>query len=156
MPKLLHMVACENVIFDREDNTASLIILIEGININTQDALPEDAELPTRWCVYTMWRRRDGDEGKTFEQKVEMISPSGRIAKQHDTPFAFQQGKKNHRVKLYMFGLPIGEVGTWSINASLREKNDEAQWDAVASLPFEVSHDEVKSEKSHPENAETS
>ena len=140
MPKPLIFVACEKVIFDREDNTASLVTIVEGIDISVGANLPETAELPIAWSVFSVWRKEDGDEDKQFRQRVGVVSPSGRIAKQQDTPFRFLENKNNHRVKVLMIGMPIGEAGIWLINLSIKEDTDESQWEVITSLPFEVDH----------------
>src|SRR5215204_4382352 len=100
MPKLLYMVLCESVIINAEDNVTSLINLLEGLTLMTSDAIPEDAELPQRWGVYSMWRREEPEGEQGFVQKFVMISPKGRAFKETETPFKFSQGKYNHKVKL--------------------------------------------------------
>lgn len=147
MPKLLYIVACEKVIFDMQDNTASLITLMEGVRVAVDADLPEDAEMPLVWSVYSMWRKEVGEGDREFEQRVEMISPAGKVVKRYDARFKFVDGKNNHRVKTTVVGLPIGEDGEWSIKLSLRRKAEKSEWDDVASLPFEIDHIGPKNEK---------
>jgi hypothetical protein len=151
--RLLYMVMCERVILEREDNSASLINLLEGVTLQLSEDLPAEAEIPQRWGVYSMWRRERVGGTQGFVQRMEMISPSGRIVKENEITFTYGEGKHNHKVKLTVDGLPIGEHGVWSVNLSIKEDSADSQWSLAGSLPFHVTHERVKREESAAEAA---
>jgi hypothetical protein len=151
MPRPLIFAACDNVLIDRDDNSASLISLIEGVTVSIEGEIPEDARLPMRWFVFCLWHKEAGDEGKRFEQNIRIISPSGKVGKEN--PFPVVMEKSNHRIKLAVQDLPIGEFGEWTLTLSLREA-DSGEWKQVASYPFNITRGEVSNEQAQPEATE--
>jgi hypothetical protein len=141
MPRLLVFAACESVLIDGDDNSASLISLLEGVTVGIEGELPEDARLPWKWIVFSLWRKEEGDEGKAFEQNVQLVSPSGKPGVENIAPFVMQ--KTSHRIKLGYRELPIGEFGVWSVNLSFREVGV-GEWKQVTSYPIGVIRSEEK------------
>jgi hypothetical protein len=109
----------------------------------------------TRCGEERIWGRPDLGEAKRFVQRFEMLSPTGRVAKENETPFEFSEGKYNHKVRLKVFGLPIGESGVWIVNLYVREDLPDAQWSHAGALPLHIELKRKQSEESTAEAATT-
>jgi len=162
MPSLLLFAPCERVAFDQKDNSASLINVFQGFHVlliehspdNLPTSLPGAAvlvagnALPIRWVVFSLWRRVDADEGKTFEQICELVSPSGQESFKAKLPFKMTKDFQRNVMNVSKF--PIGENGEYSIKLYLSEGGGEPQ--LMGSYPVSITHlagdaDETKTNK---------
>jgi hypothetical protein len=141
MPRLLIFVPCDRVIIDVKHKQASLIEVLEAIGVSLTENLPEDALAPLKWSIFTLWRSDKKEEGKVFEQRIEIVSPSGKVTGDHVTPFELQEGKLNHKVRFDVNGFRIGEAGDWIVRLSLREVDSGNKWQHLADYPINVKHE---------------
>jgi hypothetical protein len=153
MPKLIFFVPCERVIIDEAEKQVSMISVLEALSVNLGEKIPEDAAIPLQWMALAFWRREDNEVDKYFEERVEMVSPSGEVYAQDAVKF--QMYKLNHRVRHSFIGIRVGMAGDTLIRLSVREADSEAEWRTVAEFPIHVIHEateattsEVKSEES--------
>ncbi len=146
MPKLLLFAPCEKVIVNQEDNTTSLITLLEALNVSLKAGdeakIPEDANLPLSWHVLALWQIEPSDEGKQWEQRVLLDVPKGIEIVQ---AIRFEPGKTNWRNVIHILGLPIFPLLTVSsclLKLFLRESGDgESQpWQLVSEYPLIILH----------------
>jgi len=154
VPSLLIFVPCERIAFDQANNSVSLIGIFQGYTVTkleTQvEKIPRGAEpltqltsLPIRWAAFALWRRLPGDQGKEFEQRVEVVAPSGAISIK-TKPLRVTITNEFHRVSSHISGFPIGEQGDYLVKLFFGESG--ADLPEVASYPIGVTI-ESKSEK---------
>lgn len=140
MPTLLAFLPCRGVLVNQLDNSATLVSLLEEIQIhlpNLRD-IPPHAAAPMEWYVFTLWTREPQDEGKTFEQRVALLDPDGAELLSAITKFEFPT--VHHRIMANFMGFPIKMPGSFQIKLQLRENGDGDNWKEVSSFPLPVRH----------------
>ena len=159
MPKLLFFVPCERAIVDDIGKQVSMISVLESLNVNLGEKIPEDAGLPLPWMTLSFWRRIEGEEDKNFEERLQVISPNGEVYA--EDVVAFNMHKLNHRVRHTIIGIRVGIAGDTLVRLSVRAKDNNEEWRQVAEFPIHVRHlpsetpgNEVSGEESGIENAE--
>ncbi len=146
MPKLLFFGICQKVLEDSQERLISMINLMSGfrLGVRAKEPVPPAASVPMAWAAVCSWLRASEDEGKTFQPKTEIVSPSGEIKiSSEGQPFAMKEGALHTWVVGQ--GFPVAEQGIYSIKLFLREVGTEA-WEEVSSFPFDVMHIEQKDE----------
>lgn len=141
MPRLLVFVPAEKVLIDSEDNTIGLVGILGGLNVPAPEPLPEDAGAPVRWNVLALWKRQPEDEGRQYEQRVQLVSPSGRVLVEGLQ--TFQMVTSSQRNRLRIDGFPVAEEGEHTLALSLRDAGEET-WRDIADYPLAVSHFDPK------------
>lgn len=149
MPSLLLFAPCERVAFDQKENAASLINIFQGFNVTlvehplTQPVqAPVDAyvvaekALPIRWAIFTLWRKMDDDENRTFVQTCELVSPSGRQSFQAKLDFKMTHSFQRNIMNVMRF--PVDEAGQYTIRLFL--KVNQAEPELKATYPVFVTH----------------
>lgn len=138
MPRLILFGMCKKAITDRNDSTVSLITLLYGITANSEEPIPPDAAIPFDWSVVTAWVRSPEDEGKTFEQRIEIHMPDGTTTGEAVT--TFKVSARSHSNTINGNAFPVGQVGEYQIQLWLREVAEGEDWEHIADYPFEVIH----------------
>lgn len=139
MPKLLAFLPCDRVII-ANDNTTSLITILESININVppgeEEKLPPNTQLPRAWQIFTLWEEIPAEKGQTWTQKLEFVRPDKEGAIQIATvPVEFTEQAKRHRTVVAIPFFPLLPAGASHVRTSLqREGQDE--WVQYASYPI--------------------
>jgi len=138
---------CDTVVTDREDNVVSLHSIIENVTAPAPSgsSVPDKARAPLRWSTFSLWLKAPEDDGRRFEQRVELFTPDGQRVVQADVPF--QAGTRTNRVTVRGFGFPISQAGEHIFRLSLREVNDDSNWHQVAEYPVRVSHQTDRQQK---------
>lgn len=140
MPKLLIFAPCEKLILSQE-NVASLISVMEAINVNVGADVPADAVLPIRWEVLTLWQRQPDDPvGTRYEQRLDVLRPDGVIVSNTISGFEIFEQATNYRNIASLFGLPIGQQGRCSIKLFLRVVNQDSEWGEIAEYSIAILH----------------
>lgn len=140
MPRLRTFTPCQQAIVNVEDKTASLIGLLNGVQVrnNEADPVPFDAVVPFKWYIFTLWHRTAEDEGKTFEQRIQLRQPDG------EEFFSFAQtfriSSRIHMVISRAENFPVGQVGECVLALSLREEGTEQNWVMVDEHPILVEY----------------
>jgi hypothetical protein len=136
MPKLLNFSPCENIIV-ANDNTISLITILEKVQIHlpvSEDhKLPENAQIPFKWFVFTSWLKQPGDDGKTFEQLIDITLPGEKSLR--SSIVNFQLSEMRHRTVVQLPGMPITPKGIALIKLLLREQGQQ-DWNTIADYPL--------------------
>jgi hypothetical protein len=133
MPKLLIFVPCQKVIVSAQDNTASLIAIIETFTIGIPEGagIAEDAVIPMDWNIFAMWELEDGEEDKKFEQRIDFILRNGRNALENATSTLDFTPNSNRFRNVHMVkGFPIPPQGNSTLKVSVREVGQE-DWQEV-------------------------
>ena len=142
MPRLLTFTPCERVIISADEGGATLLNLVTGFKVGpggqaTTATEDNPASLPFRWAVFTMWLRLPEDDGKTYEQLVELRGPSGTVLVSQTMEFVVS--KNTHRNTSNVFGFPIVGEGTYELGLSLRVASEGDQFQRIADFPIEIS-----------------
>lgn len=161
MPKLLAFVPCERVIISSDDNSASLITLFAGFKLAGEGLKQGTDEsprtLPIRWAAFALWYRLPEDEGQTYEQKVELVSPSGKVLISQSQEFLMV--KTTHRNTGNVFGFPIVGTGEYTLRLFLRKITGGSEFRLLAEHPlaidFETNQKSAASEGDRQQGTET-
>ncbi|MBA3321272.1 MAG: hypothetical protein H0T45_07465 [Pyrinomonadaceae bacterium] len=161
MPKILIFAPCEKVIVSEEDKTTSLISLIEGFTIGIPEGteVPEEATIPIKWHVLTIWEKIEGEDEKRFEQRIELVLPDGKKPLDEATAIDFKPEPKRFRQVSMIIGFPISPSGSVMLKLSLKEVG-QSDWQEVAEYaifitrPQATAEEGVTNEEPKPENAE--
>jgi len=123
MPKLYVFAACEKVILDQA-GVPSLISLFTKLKMLLPGQLadvPGNAVAPKEWAVFTSWDRLPTDEGKIFNQCLQVLYPDGKVFfENRDLKFAVKPGERQHNA-VGIYGFPIGQKGDYMIRMWLEE-----------------------------------
>ncbi len=123
MPELLTFLPCEKVIVDERGNV-SLIVLLHEINaeIPAQTEIPKNAVTPKEWAIFSMWKPLPQDNGRSFEQAVQMLWPDGSEFKTARLGFRLEANKIHHN-RMSIVGFPIGQSGSVTLNMWLEQNS---------------------------------
>lgn len=146
MPKLLLFAACERVIIDLRENTASLIGLVETINIeiplSIQEQIPAEVRLPINWDILALWQKLPDESDKKFEQQILLINPGGESVLAATSPVNFEPDKIRQRNITRVMGFPVVPPGEYMLKLLVRGEGQEEAWGEVAIYPVLVSRSE--------------
>jgi hypothetical protein len=138
MPKPILFAPCERVLINKDDNNISLITVLQGVTVN----VPGPSKIPlgglTRWQVLTLWIREPSDEGKRFEQSVELLLPDGNSYPQKGVqPTQFSMDKRILRHTFTVHGFPVPKSpGECLLKLWLRDVSENGDWQQVAEYPL--------------------
>lgn len=145
MPHLLILAPCEKVIIAQDENTPTLIALLQDIGAEYQivgkaDTSSESSQslvIPMLWTIFTIWRADDSDKGKVFIQTIKVTTQTGKTI--IENPYEFSMEKATQRIILRLQGFPIaGGSGTWMIQVFLNEKGQSVPSEPTGSYPIDV------------------
>ncbi|MFZ0707895.1 MAG: hypothetical protein WAM71_20015 [Candidatus Korobacteraceae bacterium] len=105
--------ACEKVVFDKNE-TASLISVLQNVDVRVPVTPPEYATLPKEWFIFTRWDVSDSEPGKIFEQVWQVLWPDGEKFVEHRAPLNATSEKRDDDVRQGYFQLasfPFGQQG---------------------------------------------
>jgi hypothetical protein len=137
MPKLLIFAPCEKVIV-AQNNTISLITILERLTVQIpkDKPAPPDTVFPMKWSILTLWQRQEGDEGREFEEKCELLSGEGKSLISASIRFKFV-GEAHSRVIMEIVGFPL-QLGQCEIKMYLRDTDATSEWREVADYPVRL------------------
>ena len=114
-------------------NTISLISILSHLSIMVD--VPENAAIPLKWEIFTLWQQEGSDTGKTFEQYCELRGPDGKPAMK--SVLEFQVTAPSQRNVVTVTGFPIApRGGEYSLALFLRETTGERK--EIATFPILV------------------
>lgn len=134
MPRLLVFVPCERVIVSQDDNSATLIALLQSVKLEAPEEAPDTIVAPVSWSAFALWYRLPEDEGVDYEQRIQLVAPSGKILLEQVTPF--RMTKAYHRNTHRSFGLPVAAAGEYILRLSIRRVGDE--FNTVSEFPWPI------------------
>jgi hypothetical protein len=151
MLKLILFGACEKAII-ADDNLASLISLMERINVVTESKIPPDAVAPMNWTAFSYWTSADGSKAKEpIYCRVDIVNPKGEVPLTSGERVLKLPPAVNQRVKFDFNGFPIGNAGLHQIKLFYKSTFSD-DWAQVGEYPIEVRYlkkgeeDEVKNQ----------
>ncbi len=135
MPRLLLFVPSEKAILSAEENTVSLISVLEEINVSK----PPDSNtvVPLRWSVVALWQQLANEEGKTYEQRTSLVFPDGKETAEAILRLEFD--KQKYRTTVNINAFPVGQEGTYTLKIWLREVGDDP-WKEITNYPIIVTY----------------
>lgn len=141
MPRLLILAPCDNVLINRQAESASLIVLFTEIKVVAPPAdTPEGSAAPLRWFIFSQWEMLSEDVGETFEQDTRLVNEQGKELLAVQQEFTGEPGKFHHRMVAMLPGFPVtGGAGRYRITLNLRKKGSET-WEEKGSYPLSVTH----------------
>ncbi len=137
MPKLLILAPCDNVLINKEFESASLVVILTQIAYPERpDPIPENALAPMRWFIFCQWIMLPEDVGVTFEQRIQMEIGTP-LSLDNIMEFTGEAGKVHLRMIASLLGFPILQDGIYDLIVSYRKKGEE-NWIAASSYPLKV------------------
>jgi len=161
MPRLLLFAVGERVIIERDTNFVSIVNVIHGLRITRERAAqiaatasatgaagPADGDpgvlvapvAEFNWGAVSLWRREPGDEGRDFEQRLDILGPNGENFGGPVTPFDLEKGV--HSIPINGKVFPFVRDGTYTIRVSVRgaktEGEEAGEWSLAAEYPFDI------------------
>ncbi|HEV7890817.1 MAG TPA: hypothetical protein VGP08_09270 [Pyrinomonadaceae bacterium] len=144
MLKLLIFAPCEKVIIG-EDKLASIIAVMQHVNVAVDENMPADALAPLQWNAFVMWRRvEDVDAPMNYRQKMEVFRPDGVSVGIHESIFEVSNAHYNYRNVMRLGVLPIGMEGDVLLKLFLREVGEGIEWQEVAEYPIRITRSTLK------------
>ena len=138
MPQLLVFVPCEKVILGQGDNSASLIGIMQEVTFyGVPSSVPDTAAVPMNWTVFAQWLAVAGEEGKFFEQRIQLTSGKGEVLL--EASGEFELTKPIHRMITNIRGFPIRAAGSYRLALTLRQKGF-PDWEQRAEYPLTIVH----------------
>ena len=117
-----------------------MITLLNSLKIQ---GIPEQSDIsemviPLPWATVSSWLRELEDEDKTFQTKIELLSPSGqvRLAVESD-PFVVPEPVVTTTTNSPV--LPIAEPGVYTIKLYFKEV-DEIEWEVRGSCIIDIAY----------------
>jgi hypothetical protein len=140
MLKLLIFLPCEKVILAKQGQ-ASLIGVLELIQVNVAKDLPLDALIPFRWSVLTLWiREEEVAEPIKYEQDIQLIRPDGTNALKATANFQVTNDHEHFRQVADIPAFPVGVEGRYTCKLFLRKAETEEEWKEMGWFPIHVKH----------------
>ena len=142
MVKLLLFAPCEKLIVNKDENTSSLITILETINIPalpTEEGVPEDSAVPFRWYACALWHAETDEDYGPYEQRLKLITPDARELFEAVIPFVFGPPHRNHRITGFYPLFPIMPSGTAFVSLELRRVAENIlDWQEIARFPIVI------------------
>jgi hypothetical protein len=133
MPRLLLFAPCSKVIVSADDQTVTLVALVDGVNA-PQGATVADLT----WERLSVWQAEPGDEGRRFEERLEIVRPDRRVAAEVRQPFVMES--RTLRVRGSVVGFPCEIEGDYVLRLSVRDAVAEDAWERLMEYPVTVRH----------------
>lgn len=162
MPKILVFAPCEKVIVNQLDNTTSVISILEGLTIDIPEGAlsPDGTSIPIKWHILSLWEKVEGEEERKFEQRLELVLPSGVNRFDMTSALDFEPEPRRFRMVTMVTGFPLSPAGACILKLSVREVGHET-WQHVDDFPIYITrpsapqNPEAVNEKPRAEVSET-
>ena len=141
MPKLLVFAPCTKFIVSEEDNSASWIAIMEGLEVGIPAGvteLPANASVPFSWTVATMWYSTPEDSDKEYEQRVQILWPDGRLLAEGIVLFRMTHRTHRNRVNIQSFN--VSQPGEQLLRLAIREVGANTDWQEITDYPIMIKH----------------
>ncbi len=134
MPRALLFAPCERVIFGAGDQSASLIIILQELQVF--DKVPSNALTFSRFSVFSQWYDPLPDKEKVFEQRVA-------LAYMDESPIlenvmAFQMTTRLHRTVVNFAKFPAVKSGEHNLTLSVRPQGETHWPPPISTYPMYV------------------
>ena len=126
MPRLLLFAACEKLISSQEDNTFTIISILQGFDIPAAPPphSPENPPLvaPVPWYGFALWEAVK-EEPERFWQRIWMTGPEGTELAAAEMPIVVKGNgdKRFHRSAFKRIGFQITSPGDYLLRIAVRD-----------------------------------
>jgi hypothetical protein len=141
--KIKHIwsVLCRESIINQDDNTISLIGVLEELNstitpMDSKLTRPEKLTIPFSFEIVNYWTKESNEEIK-MQIKTEVIDPDGKELSNIVNESIFPESVKQLRTRLKAQGLTVSSSGTYHFRISLKTSKDKS-YQVIAELPMKV------------------
>ena len=141
MPKLILFAPSKLAAFDSVTGVISVMGLLTGLDVNVPADIPIDAIAPAEWVVTSVYSEEEGDAGKAFEQRVQLIAPNGQAV--IETKVTFVVASNTHNLMQRIQGQPIGQSGVYRLILDFRVQDESEEWATIGEFPIRITHKEI-------------
>jgi hypothetical protein len=129
MARLCFALACTQVLIDQRNNLVTYVNCMTGGNF----AYSEGGSIPPL-VLSSYWAREEEDD--TFEARVQIREPGGKVRKQASEPIPVKMSKDYHRLNVTLVPIAPMQIGVYHLE--LYARRPAARWRKVASVPLHV------------------
>lgn len=136
MPQLLLFVPASKILFDQDDDSISIISVLQHLRLPRPPASEQPFKIiaDNQWAVLSLWLRLDEDEGKHYEQRMQIVLPDGQVRAEQVIPFTMDSTVVRNGGNVQ--GFPVGGEGTHLLRLSLRNAGEGRDWETKAEYPI--------------------
>jgi hypothetical protein len=126
VPELLLFAPCEKTIVDNA-GTLSLVSILQGVAVDIPESEPrENAVVPMKWEIVTLWSRSQEDSGPTgdlveWQQTCELRRGDQAISR---SQIRFRMDADRHQNIVTHFGFPAEANGRYMLVLILQQMPD--------------------------------
>lgn len=138
MPDLILFAACSRVILDAQDDTLTLVGLLERVVVEPDASGNVPAVADVTWQHVAIWQAAPGDQELAYEQRIEVVRPDRRVAAEIRQALTLRD--RALRVYGAVAGFPAELEGDYRLRLSLRVLPDDDAWQKITEYPVSVLH----------------
>jgi hypothetical protein len=140
VPRLLLLAPCVKAIIDNQDNSLSLVEVIQGLKARVSQDEANDGKrtIPLLWSIVALWHFSEEEMGKTYEQRTVIVTPTEK--EPIETVGSFSVTARRHQSRIGVTGFPIDNPGVYTIKLYLREAGKDKRWKLSGEYPIDVEH----------------
>ena len=140
MLKSLLFLPCEKIIVSRE-STFTVVNILDSVNVEPKQEIGSDTALQFLWEIMNLWHKDEPeDSNKEFEQRIEFLRPDNNVLFTIITKFEADDTNATYRITNKIGAFPVGMPGVVKLNLSIREADDENEWQEIVAYPINVTH----------------
>jgi len=119
--ELINGIICQHAITDKSTNSLSLINIIEGITVNTEDLTINNKKIPAVFdLVYLFYDYKNNKERKV-DLIIELFDSKKVSIEKFKTTFQWEEGKKRMRIHVKIDGIKVKNSGHFYFQAKYKE-----------------------------------
>jgi hypothetical protein len=142
MPRLLALLPCERLLIAQEDNSASVMAILQGFTLAALPPAEAGVNLPVTWYMFALWEREAGDDPDQCRQRFELLSPAGEVLAA-SPDLAVVTNARFNRAFIRLVGFPIKGAGDYIFRVLLKTGNTQLAEVSRFPIPIEVKPDET-------------
>jgi hypothetical protein len=137
MPKLVLFAACRNAVIDQEDNTVTLVCILNGLTV--PGGIPDGRSTAIDWGAVSVWAPDPSDlNDEIFELRVQVRLPDDSLHGEAIAPFTMTQDRFQSVIKGAR--LPLWQSGDINFVLCMRSITRETDWKQYGEFPTIVTH----------------
>jgi hypothetical protein len=140
MPRLVIFAACEKVVLSQEDNSTSLISILQGFTLPIAPEPDQVVRIPVTWYVFTLWESENEDPLR-YRQQFELLGPPPnhkQLIRAEAPVLTTEQGKRFHRTASRIMGFLVSGIGDHSVRLSVKDGDGEFVEHSTFPIPIIV------------------
>jgi hypothetical protein len=141
MPKLVLFAVCRNAIVNPDDNTVSLICVLNGLTIpgGTAPTSTHGKPFAFDWAAISVWAREQQDlKESVYELRLRVQLPDDTFHGEANATFTMEQERQQTIIEGKV--LPFWEQGEIKFVLEMRPKVKGARWQRHGVFPTLITH----------------